>query len=122
MCLGRSVSSIICHVGMAAPRAPVAGPPGTLPSHSPQLPSGCRGRDREGREAMGGWGGEEAGEKGRRRGGWENPSSPACAVETLPSLSLHPDSALCPAHSRCSVSVVELSQVYLGNQVSEEEK
>lgn len=63
--------------------------------------------------------------QGKRAEGEEGGGTPAlqpvlsrpCRVS-----SLHPDSALCPAHRRCSVSVVELSQVSLGNQVSEEEK
>ena len=38
MCPGHSASAAACHVGMAAPGAPVAESPGTAPSHWPQLP------------------------------------------------------------------------------------
>lgn len=105
--------------GLAAPEAPVAESPGTVPSHWPQLPLRVLAAEaRMGREEKRSYRRRKGEGQGRGGGGGPQLSSPGCQApaESL----LHPDSALRPAHRRYLVSVVRLSQVYLRNQVSGE--
>lgn len=76
------------------------------------------GEEEEEREEGGGRGRRER-QTERRRG---SPTAPNPAVWTAQAVTpAHSDLALSPAQSSCSVNVVELNQVYLGNRVYEEE-
>lgn len=97
MCLGCAVSSIACHVGQAASRAPVTELPGTLPSAHPgsHPGAGCGGQDREGREGR-----KRSYRKRRRRrsaGFWDREHRSNTSTRRMPPTSQHSHSGPCLA-------------------------